>query len=113
MLDEVFHITEDGVECIAGAMPGATKKEQTVNCYILTGLRAFIQNDSADFSDADAVSLCKQMGCYDRNNHTANRRSTGNRMSGERKSGFSLPAPGLRAAAELVRQIVQGTSQSA
>ena len=104
-LEEVFHIDNDDVEVIAPAIPGKTKKEQTANAYVLSGARSLLATDSAAFGDGDAVDLCKHFGCYDGNNHTANRRSTGNRMSGDRKKGFMLPAPGLKAAAELVREM--------
>lgn len=104
-IEQVFHVEKDDVEVIAPSIPGKTRREQTANVYILSGARALLATDSAAFDDADAVSLCKHIGCYDTNNHTANRRSTGNCMSGDRKKGFVLPAPGLKAAAELVRQL--------
>src|SRR5580704_2747683 len=33
MLDEVFHVTDTGVDVTASSIPGASKREKTINCY--------------------------------------------------------------------------------
>ena len=44
------------------------------------------------------------MAAYDKNNHTTNRQSVGNRMSGTRPN-FMLTGPGETAVAALVKQM--------
>ena len=64
-----------------------------------------LANDDAKFSEKDAVDLCKHMGCHDDANHAKNRNELGNVVAGTKKSGFTLPAPGLRAAASVVKEM--------
>lgn len=103
-LEQVFHFTDTGsVELIATEIPGATKKEQSANAYLLCGAASFLATDEPKIDNSVAVQFAKHVGCYDKNNHTANRNSLGNRISGSIESGFLLPAPGLKAAALLVK----------
>ncbi|MCH8342812.1 MAG: hypothetical protein IH983_02375 [Planctomycetes bacterium] len=109
IIEQVFHFDQACVEIIAASVPGSTMKQQTGNAYLLTGLRALLEKDDSRFTDKEALALCKHLGCYDKNNHTANRNAIGNKVAGNRQSGFTLPAPGLNAAAEVVRQIAKTT----
>ncbi len=104
MLEEVFHFLDGRVELTASSVPGASRREMTANCYLLTGLRGLLGSDTPSFDDGDAISECKRMAAYDKNNHTANRQSVGNKMSGTRPK-FTLTGPGETAAAELVKQM--------
>jgi hypothetical protein len=103
-LGTVFHMMNGQAEVIASAVPGTTKKERTVSCYLLAGIAALLARDAADFTEKDAIALCRHLSAYDRNNHTTNRHAVGNRMTGSREGGFLLTAPGLAAAADVVRQ---------
>lgn len=109
-LEQSFHFGEGGVEIIAHVIPGSTKKEQTVNAYVLVGIKALLATDLPSFSDKEGIAFCKYVGCYDKNNHTTNRNSAGNRIAGARETGFTLPAPGLRAGAEIVKQIASSNA---
>lgn len=104
-LEQVFHAEGGKVSVIADSVPGSTRKEQTVNCYVLEGIRAFLETGSAKFTDADGDALCERIGCRDKTNHAANRASAGNKMTGSRKDGFTLVAPGLLYAAKLIKEI--------
>lgn len=104
MLEEVFHFLNDHVEISASSVPGGSRREMTVNCYLLTGLRSLLADDVPTFDDSAAIYECKRTAAYDKNNHTANRQSIGNRMSGTRPK-FTLTGPGETAAAELVKQM--------
>lgn len=104
-LHQIFHIAGETVELIANEVPGNTKKERTINCYLLVGVRNLIEGDEAKFEDKEALEYCQLTGSYDKNNHTTNRQALSNRMSGDRRHGFSLTVPGLRAAAELIRMM--------
>lgn len=103
MLDEIFHVTGDwGVT--ASSVPGSSKREMTVNCYLLSGLRGLLKDDVASVHESEAIAICKRLVAYDKNNHTTNRNSMGNKMSGA-KPTFTLTGPGETAAAELVKQM--------
>jgi hypothetical protein len=108
MLDEVFHLTGDRIDIIASSVPGASKREMTVNCYLLCGIRGLLKDDVPSIDESEAVSVCKRLTAYDKNNHTTNRLAVGNKMSGSRPT-FTLTGPGEAAAADLVKQM--GISQ--
>jgi hypothetical protein len=102
-LDELYHIDDTTVDLISTDVPGKSTREKTVNCYLLVGIRNFLANDEPKFDDKEAVDFCQSVGAYDRNNHTSNRNSLGNLVSGNRANGFTLTIPGQREAAQLVR----------
>jgi len=105
-LEQVFHWADSGeIVTLASAVPDGTKKEQTANAILLLGVQSLLQNGSPNFSNGRIVEFCNEVGCYDKNNHTANRKSLGTKISGSVKDGFVLPAPGLKAAASLVKSI--------
>ncbi|OOG37111.1 hypothetical protein [Rhodanobacter sp. C05] len=105
VLGEIFHKDGTEVEIIVNDVPGEGKRGKSQNCYLLSGIRSFLESDEAKFSESDAVSLCKHMGCHDSANHAKTRVSLGNLVAGTKTSGYTLPAPGLRAAAELVKKM--------
>ena len=109
LLEEVFYLNGGDVEIIANDVPGDSKRAKTQQCYLLVGVRQLLANDQPDFFDAEVVELCRNFGCYDGTNHATNRKDLGNRIRGSKQSGFSLPSPGLKAAAELVRSMGQSS----
>ena len=104
MLDEVFHLTGDRIDIIASGVPGASKREMTVNCYLLCGIRGLLKDDAPSIDESDAIAVCKRLTAYDKNNHTTNRQAVGNKMSGNRPT-FTLTGPGEAAAADLIKQM--------
>jgi len=108
-LEEVFHFEDGGtVDLIAMEISGSTNKEQTANAYLLCGARSLLQGDEPNVQNKDAVEYCKHVGCYDKNNHTYNRNSLGNKIIGTVGDGFTLPAPGLKAAAAVIKAMAVG-----
>jgi hypothetical protein len=105
MLEPIFHHEDGKVQIIASEVPGKGKKRQTKNCYLLEGARCLLEKDEAKFAEADVVALCKDLGCHDSANHAANRKSLGNIVTGTKDSGFTLPAPGLKEAAALIKEM--------
>lgn len=105
ILEHVFHIDPGVVTIIADSIPGGNMSTQTANAYVLEGIRALLANDQASFQEGDVVTLCKHLGCHNVSNHAAYRRGLGNKVTGSKQSGYTLPAPGLKAGAELVRQL--------
>jgi hypothetical protein len=104
-LDSAFYFHDGKVEVHVDTVAGKSKREQTINCYLLAGARAYLEADIASFNDSDAIKLCKHTQSYDKNNHTANRNALGNRVTGNRENGFELTGPGLKAAAALLVEL--------
>lgn len=104
MLDELFHLTGDDIDIIANTVPGASRREMTVNCYLLSGVRGLLKDDLPSLDEGETIAVCKRLTAYDKNNHTTNRQAVGNRMSGSRPT-FTLTGPGEAAAAELIKQM--------
>jgi hypothetical protein len=104
-LAEVFDFSDGNVVLLAADLPGSSKKDLTVNSYLLAGIAALLRKDEPTFGDDEAVTYCKIVGGYDQNNHTSNRRSIGNRITGDRRHGFRLTAPGLRDAAMIIKAL--------
>jgi hypothetical protein len=104
MLEEIYHLTDEGVEIIASNVPGASKREMTVGCYLLSGIRGLLENDVSTLDESETITECKRLTAYDKNNHTANRQAVGNKMSGSRPT-FTLTGPGETAAADLIKQM--------
>jgi hypothetical protein len=107
MLEEVFHLTSGDVDIIASTVPGTSKREMTISCYLLSGVRGLLKSDVPSLDEGDAVAVCKRLTAYDRNNHTTNRLAVGNRMSGA-KPTFTLTGPGETAAADLLKRMATG-----
>ena len=107
ILDEVFHLESGDVDVIASTIPGTSKREMTINCYLLCGVRGLLKGDIPSLDEAEAIAVCKRLTAYDRNNHTTNRQAVGNRMSGT-KPAFTLTGPGETAAAELLKRMSTG-----
>jgi hypothetical protein len=104
-LQQVFLIADGRVEVIASHMPGKNKKEQTHNAYILTGIGELLLTGNASFLDKSARALCESSGCYDRANHSANVKERGNEFSGTKERGWVLTPPGLKRAAEIIKDM--------
>jgi hypothetical protein len=104
MLDEIYHFTGGDVDVIASGVPGASKREMTLNCYLLSGIRGLLKDDVPSLDETETIAVCRRLTAYDKNNHTANRQSVGNKVSGS-KPTFTLTGPGETAAAELIKQM--------
>lgn len=102
-LETVFHF--DGTGELIASPPGSTKREQTINAYLLLGAQELLANDEARFTEAAAVALCKRLGCHDNANHALTRSKFGNKVTGSKESGFALTVPGLDAAAAAIKQL--------
>jgi hypothetical protein len=108
-VSEIFHKEGTEIQIIAHDVPGDGKRGKSQNCYLLSGIRSFLESDETKFSESNAVTLCKHMGCHDQANHAKTRADLGNLVAGTKASGYTLPAPGLRAAAELVKKMGSAT----
>ena len=106
-IDRVFDFSDQGVAIIAGTVPGKNDKERTHNAYALHGLGRFLATGETGFEDKDARTLCEQLGCYNSANHSAYMSDRGNILTGSKASGWRLTAPGLKHAADLVKQIAK------
>jgi len=107
MLNSVFHRTPTGVELIVHELPAHSNKERVQQCYLLCGVRALLSTGEPKFSDEDARATCRELGCYDRDNHANYVKATGNLLAGSKSAGFELTQPGLRIAADVIRKMKQ------
>ncbi|MGL5164723.1 MAG: hypothetical protein ACRC9K_02405 [Afipia sp.] len=103
-LQQVFHMVDGQADVIA-TVPGRNKKEQTFNAYILTGLGQFLLTGSPAFTDKAARELCEAVGCYDSANHAAYLKDKGSEFTGSKEKGWTLTVPGLKRAADLVKEV--------
>ena len=103
-LEHFFHFDQGQV--IPISLPGSatSKREQTANAYLTVGLARYLASGDTSFSDAEARKFCEQSGCYDNANHTKSVKALKNRVTGSKSAGWKLTAPGLTAAADLVKQ---------
>jgi hypothetical protein len=105
-MDRVFLFKEDGSFDIHDVPSGSSKKEQTLNTYILTGLGAFLSTGERKFDDATARNWCKRVGCYDEANHSSTvKGNKGGEFSGDKKPGYTITNIGLKRGAELVKEL--------
>jgi hypothetical protein len=105
-LDHVFSVEADSVDVIAARMPATGKRQQTVQAYVICGLKSYFKTGEPAFTDAEARELCSKVGCYDVANHSNYRKAFGNLLSGTKDSGWKLTNPGLSEAAKFVKQLV-------
>ena len=106
-VQQVFQVSGDNAEVIAASIPGKSKREQTLSAYILTGAGKLISTGEANFDDKSARALCEAAGCYDSPNHTAILRNKGNEFTGSKDKGWSLTSPGLKRAADMIKEIAK------
>jgi hypothetical protein len=104
-LEHVFAIDSDGVDVIAARAPGRSKRLQTIESYVLCGLRSFLASGELSFRDDDARETCKKLGAFDSPNHFNYVKALGNLVGGSKDGGWKLTNPGLVRAAEIVKQL--------
>jgi hypothetical protein len=109
-LDSVFHRSASGFDLIAHQLPAQTNKDRVQQCYLLCGVRSLLNGGEPRIADEDARRLCRELGCYDRDNHATNTKAIGNLMIGSKSAGFELTQPGLRAAADVLRVMMNATA---
>jgi hypothetical protein len=103
-LDQVFHFNKDGSFAIHDA-PGRSKKEKTLNAYILTGLGKYLTTNDKAFDDAPARAFCEDIACYDPANHAVHLKHKHPEFSGDKKKGYTLTNVGVKRGAELVKEL--------
>lgn len=102
-LEHCFHFDHGKVQPIALPGNATSKREQTANAYLATGLARYLASGDASFTDTEARTFCEQSGCYDSPNHTKSIKALKNKVTGTKSTGWKLTAPGLTAVAELIK----------
>lgn len=99
------HLHFDGGTAKVISLPGGASKriDQVIHTYLMHGFAAFLATGEASFTDKEARDLCEHFGCYDATNHAKYVKEFGNKITGSKSSGWKLTAPGLTAAAELLK----------
>lgn len=108
-LEHVFSIEDDSVDVIASRMPASGKRQQTVQAYVICGLKSFLRTGEAAFTDSEGRDLCNKVGCYDVANHSNYRKAFGNLLNGTKDSGWKLTNPGLSEAVKIVKVLTPET----
>jgi hypothetical protein len=106
-LQQVFHISDEGVEVIASEAPGRGRSEQVRNVYLLIGASRLLASGDPSFDDKAARALCESLGCYDSTNHSKYMKDKGNEFVGTKSGGWTLTGPGKKRAAALVKEMGQ------
>lgn len=101
-INQVFHFGDEGPEIIA-SIPGANKKEQVRNAYVLCGIGRLLASGETRFDDKAARRVCELGGFFDSTNHM--KYMKGSEFTGSREKGWVLTAPGLKLGASLVAQL--------
>lgn len=104
-INQVFHFGDEGAEIIA-QIPGATRKDQVRNAYVLCGIGRLLTNGETKFQDKIARSICESGGFLDSTNHM--KYMKGSEFTGSREKGWVLTAPGMNLGASLVSQLSNG-----
>ncbi|MGY2902970.1 hypothetical protein [Bradyrhizobium sp. URHC0002] len=107
-LNQVFHIDGETVDIIVDSAPGKNQKQQTINAYLLTGIREFIKTGEPKLDDKSGRESCERMGCYGPTNHATYMGKPGNVLSGSKDGGWSLTGPGMKAGADLIKEMTTG-----
>jgi len=105
-LEHCFSIEDDSVDVIAARMPSNSKRQQTVEAYIMCGLKSFLKAGELTFTDAEGRELCDKFGCYDIPNHSNYTKAFGNFITGSKDAGWKLTNPGLSEAAKIVKLLL-------
>jgi hypothetical protein len=101
-INQVFHFGNDGPEIIA-PIPGANKREQVRNAYVLCGIGRLLTSGETRFDDKVARGVCELGGFFDSTNHM--KYMKGSEFTGTREKGWVLTAPGQKLGASLVAQL--------
>lgn len=104
-LSQVFAISPDEVDVIASTLPSDSKRQQTVEAYLLCGLRSLVRTGEGRFDDREARMLCERLGFYDQANHSNYMKAIGNLLSGSKDAGWKLTIPGAEKAAQVVKKL--------
>ncbi len=102
-INQVFHFGEEGGIEIIASIPGATKREQVRNAYVLCGIGRLMASGETKFDDKAARRICELGGFFDGTNHM--KYMKGSEFAGSRDKGWVLTAPGLKLGASLVAQL--------
>jgi hypothetical protein len=104
-INQVFHFGDEGPEIIAH-IPGASRKEQVRNAYVLCGIGRLLTNGETRFEDKVARGICESGGFFDHTNHMKYMKCS--EFTGSREKGWVLTAPGMNLGASLVTQLSKG-----
>lgn len=108
-LEHVFSVDADSVDVIAAKLPGKSKRQQTVQAYLLCGLKSYLRSGEVTFTDKEARDICDKVGCYDVANHSNYLKAFGNFISGGKDQGWRLTNPGLSEVAKVIKELDEGS----
>ena len=101
-VNQVFHFGNEGPEIISH-VPGASRKDQVRNAYVLYGIGRLLASGETKFDDRAARSICESGGFFDASNHMKYMKCV--EFAGSREKGWVLTTPGMNLGAALVAQL--------
>jgi hypothetical protein len=105
-IDRVFHFNIKAGTFDILDVPGKSKREQTLNTYVLAGLGRWLMSDERTFDDGTARGFCEKLGCYDNANHAAYLKNhRGGEFSGDKGKGYMLTNMGLKRGAAIIKEL--------
>lgn len=104
-LENVFHLVGGEAALILAEIPGKTTKDKVLNVYVLAGVSQLLVSGEPTFTDKFARDMCDAAGCLDTTNHAKYLAAKGNEFSGSKDRGWMLTAPGLKRAANILKEV--------
>lgn len=104
LAEHVFDFNADGGFAILD-VPGKSKRDQTLNVYILTGLGTFLATGERRFADDLARANCDTHSCLDSANHAKTLGAKHPEFNGDKASGWQITVPGIRRGAVLIKEV--------
>lgn len=107
-LQQTFHLEGNDCQLIVSEIPGKANRDRVRNAYLLAGAARLIVTGEPKFDDREARDLCERFGFFDPTNHSKYVKG-GNEFTGSKEKGWTLTAPGLKQAAQLISELTRAT----
>lgn len=105
-LQQTFHLEGNDCQLIVSEIPGKANRDRVRNAYLLAGAARLIATGEPKFDDREARDLCERFGFFDPTNHSKYVKG-GNEFTGSKDKGWTLTAPGLKQAAQLISELTR------
>ena len=101
----VFHFDGTTYDIIAKDLKTKTTSQKQIRLALLLGVKANLENDEAKLSKPLLIELCQKYAAFDSSNFASHMKKGNYFLS--RGDGWILTVPGLKAAAEAIKELAQ------
>ena len=105
-LQQTFHLEGNNCQLIVSEIPGKANRDRVRNAYLLAGAARLMVTGEPKFDDKVARDVCERFGFFDPTNHSKYVKG-GNELTGSKEKGWTLTAPGLKQAAQLIAELTR------